>query len=221
VLRVGLTGGLASGKSFVGETLASLGCKLLKADDVGHQLLQPGGAAFEPVVQAFGKQILGEDGSIDRKRLGARVFENKAELEMLNGIIHPLVFAEENRFFDETEAANPRGVAVVEAAILIETGSYTTFDKLLIAWCPEETQIARAIHRGMSREQALARLSNQMPLREKLPFADAVIDTSGTKEETAVDVAELYQKLVMWEAEQFEANNGNAGGAGASDLGQP
>jgi dephospho-CoA kinase len=199
LLRVGLTGGLASGKSFVGETLVSLGCHLMKADEVGHRLLEPEGAAFREVLRAFGSEILNTDGRIHRARLGAVVFGDKAKLERLNNIIHPLVFAEEDRFFREVEAADPQGIGVVEAAILIETGSHKMFDKLVIAWCPEEMQIARAIHRGLTREQAVARLSHQLPLAEKLPLADAVVDTSGSKEETARHVAELYRKLVMWQ----------------------
>jgi dephospho-CoA kinase len=212
MLRVGLTGGLASGKSFVGDTLAGLGCALLKADEVGHRLLEPGGAAYPAVVAAFGNEILSPDGRIDRPQLASLVFGHPERLRTLNEIVHPLVFAEEERFFgrllaeeqevfergdsQQGEGARHGRIGVVEAAILIETGNYRNFEKILVAWCPRETQIARAIHRGLTREQALARLEHQMPLDEKLAYADAVIDTSGTKDETRVKVEAVYHRLL-------------------------
>jgi dephospho-CoA kinase len=207
MLRVGLTGGLASGKSFVGDTLAELGCALLKADEVGHRLLEPDGAAYPQVVEAFGGEILAADGRIDRAQLAARVFGHPERLNLLNEIIHPFVFEEEERFFErlvhEEGLAREHGgragkgrIGVVEAAILIETGNYRSFEKILVAWCPRETQIARAVHRGLTREQALARLEHQMPLDEKLAFADVVIDTSGTKEETRVNVEAVHRRWV-------------------------
>ena len=204
--RVGLTGGLASGKSFVGDTLVSLGCSLLKADEVGHRLLEPGGAAYPLVLDAFGSSILEPDGRIDRTRLANLVFGHPDRLRTLNGIIHPLVFKEEERFFEELARAQAeasregRGtvckVGVVEAAILIETGNHESFEKIWVAWCPREVQIQRAVHRGLSHAQALSRLEHQMPLDEKLAYADEVIDTSGTKEETRANVGAAYRRLL-------------------------
>lgn len=204
--RVGLTGGLASGKSFVGDTLQSLGCALLKADEVGHRLLEPGGAAYPLVLEAFGGGILDARGEIDRGRLAALVFGHPERLEALNAIVHPLVFAAEEQFFGELsgreEAARDKGeaaacgVGVVEAAIIIETGNHKNFEKIWVAWCPRETQIERAIHRGMTREQVLSRLEHQMPLDEKLTYADEVIDTTGTKEETRARVLAAYRRLI-------------------------
>ncbi|MDZ7638008.1 MAG: dephospho-CoA kinase [Bryobacterales bacterium] len=204
--RVGLTGGLASGKSFVGDTLASLGCALLKADDVGHRLLQPGGAAYPLVVAAFGDSILQPDGAIERSHLAALVFGHPERLKTLNAIIHPLVFEEEERFFErlEKEAPTPARpgeqpppkIGVVEAAILIETGNHLNFEKIWVAWCPREVQIERAVHRGLTREQALSRLEHQMPLDEKLRFADEVIDTSGSKDDTVALVEAAHRRLL-------------------------
>ncbi|MCU0227967.1 MAG: dephospho-CoA kinase [Bryobacterales bacterium] len=197
---MGLTGGLASGKSFVADILVTLGCHLLKADEVGHRLLEPNGAAFAPVVEAFGPDILGEDGRIDRARLGAIVFQYPSQLERLNAIVHPLVFDEEERFLSRAALQHPGGIGIVEAAILIETGNHSSFDKILVAWCPPELQVERAMHRGMSREAALARMARQMPLGEKLSFADAVIDTSGDKEATRQQVLAAHRKLREWAA---------------------
>jgi dephospho-CoA kinase len=196
MLRVGLTGGLASGKSFVGESLASLGCHLLKADELGHLVLEPGGAAYAPAVEAFGREILDEDGRIVRRRLGALVFGDAEKLALLNSFVHPAVIAREEEWMRVTEAADPAGIAVVEAAILVETGSYRRFQKLVLAICSTEQQIERAMKRdGLSREDVLHRLERQMPLDEKRKFADYVIDTSGAKAATLIEVRHLYEQL--------------------------
>lgn len=196
MLRVGLTGGLASGKSFVGEALASLGCHLLKADELGHKLLQPGTEVYGRVVDAFGPSILDAEGRIVRRALGSLVFDDPQKLALLNSMVHPAVIEEEERWMRQTEASDPHGIAIVEAAILIETGSYKRFDKIVLAVCSDEQQIARAMKRdGLSREEALARLSRQMPLAEKRKFADFVVDTSGEKEQTLVQVRRLYDEL--------------------------
>lgn len=196
MLRVGLTGGLASGKSFVGEALASLGCHLLKADDLGHQLLQPGTQVYENVVEAFGPGILDSEGRIVRRALASLVFENPEKLALLNSLVHPAVIEEEERWMQQIAASDPHGIAIVEAAILIETGSYRRFDRIVLAVCSDEQQIARAMKRdGLTREEALARLQRQMPLAEKRKFADFIIDTSGEKEQTLVQVHRLYEEL--------------------------
>lgn len=196
MLRVGLTGGLASGKSFVGEALAALGCHLLKADEMGHQVLEPGGAAYAGVVEAFGREILDEQGRIVRRSLGRLVFGHPERLELLNSLVHPAVIAREEEWMRGIEAADPAGIAVVEAAILIETGSHRRFQKLVLAVCEREQQIERAMKRdGLSREEVLHRLERQMPLEEKRNFADYVIDTSGAKAATLDQVRRLYEEL--------------------------
>ena len=197
MLRVGLTGGLASGKSFVGRALADLGCLLIQADQLGHQVLEPGGEAYDGVVKEFGPEILGADGRIDRPKLAAQVFHDSQRLAALNALVHPLVWARESRLMDEYAAAHPHGIAVVEAAILVETGSYRNYSKLIVAVCSEEQQIERAMSRdGMTREQVLDRLSRQMPLAEKIKYADYVIDTSGAKESTLAQTRDVYQALL-------------------------
>ena len=197
MLRVGLTGGLASGKSFVGRALADLGCLLIRADELGHQVLEPAGEAYDGAVREFGPGILNADGTIDRRKLAALVFHDPAQLAKLNALVHPPVQARERRLMDEYAAAHPRGIAVVEAAILVETGSYRDYAKLIVAVCGEEQQIERAMSRdGMTREQVLDRLSRQMPLAEKIKYADYVIDTSGAKENTLAQTRAVHQALL-------------------------
>lgn len=197
MLRVGLTGGLASGKSFVGRALADLGCLLIQADELGHQVLEPGGEAYDSVIREFGPGIVRADGAIDRPKLAALVFHDSQRLAALNALVHPPVWARERRLMDEFAAAHPHGIAVVEAAILVETGSYRNYAKLIVAVCSEEQQIERAMSRdGMTREQVLDRLSRQMPLAEKIKYADYVIDTSGAKESTLAQTRAVHQALL-------------------------
>ncbi len=196
MLRVGLTGGLASGKSFVGHALADLGCHLIQADELGHQVLLPGAEAYDEVVQEFGNDILDQDGFIDRKKLGELVFGQPELLEKLSKIVHPKVGARQKRIIDEIVQADPKAIIVVEAAILVETGSYKRCDRLIVAVCSAEQQMERAMKRGAyTREEVLARLSRQLPLEEKLKVADYVIDTSGTKEDTIAQVRAVYDSL--------------------------
>ena len=197
MLRVGLTGGLASGKSFVGRALADLGCYLIRADELGHQVLEPGGEAYDAVVREFGPGILNPDGTMDRRRLGALVFHDPARLAKLNALVHPPVRARTRRLLEEYESAHPDGIAVAEAAILIETGSYRDYARLILAVCGKEQQIERAMARdGLTREQVLDRLGRQMPLDEKIQYADYIIDTSGAKENTLAQTRAVYQSLL-------------------------
>jgi dephospho-CoA kinase len=196
MLKVGLTGGLASGKSFVGQALADLGCHLIQADELGHQVLARGGAAFDPVVAEFGAGILAPDGSIDRQRLAAEVFTRPERLAALTRLVHPPVILRENELTAEIAAREPGAIVVVEAAVMIEAGSHVRFDKLVLAVCTQAQQVERAMLRDrITREKALARIGRQMPLEEKLKFADYVIDTSGAKAETLRQVQEVYHLL--------------------------
>ena len=195
MLKVGLTGGLASGKSFVGQALADCGCLLIQADELGHAVLAPGGEAFEAVVKEFGADIV-EDGRIDRRRLAARVFADPQALARLNALVHPPVIAREEKMMDEFAERQPRGIAVVEGAILIETGSYKRFDRLIVVACTPEQQVERALDRDdMTEGEVRARLSRQMPLEEKRKLADFVIDTSGTKQDARRQACGVYEEL--------------------------
>lgn len=196
MLRVGLTGGLASGKSFVGNTLVSFGCQLIEADELGHRVMLPGAEAYDAVVAEFGPGILDPERRIDRRKLGAIVFENPERLEKLSSLVHPPVRAREKRLIEEIGQADPRAIVVVEAAILVETGSYKNFDRLIVAVCSLEQQIERAMKRdGRTREEVTARLSRQLPLEQKVRVADYVIDTSSTKENTIEQTRAVYGSL--------------------------
>lgn len=196
MLKVGLTGGLASGKSLVGEALVSSGCFLIQADELGHEALAPGGEAYDAVVREFGREILTGGGVVDRQHLGALVFASPERLARLNALVHPGVVRREEELIAEFAAREPRGIAVVEAAILIETGSYKRFDRIILVWCAEQQQVERALRRGGAEEgDVRARISRQMPLAQKRKFADFVIDTSGEKQDTLRQARAVYEAL--------------------------
>ncbi len=196
MLLVGLTGGLASGKSHVGRQLAAFGCLLVKADEMGHRVLMPGGEAYEPAIAEFGPEILDPDGTINRRKLAALVFGNPERLETLNHLVHPAVRIRTRAIIDEFAVNHPDGIAVVEAAILVETGTYRNYDRLIVVVCTEEQQIQRAMDRdGITREEAEARLRRQLPLAEKIKYADYVIDTSGSRESTTAQTRAVYEAL--------------------------
>jgi dephospho-CoA kinase len=196
MLRIGLTGGLASGKTFVGHALVELGCHLIEADELGHQVLMPGAEAYDPVVNEFGDEILDEDRHIIRRKLGALVWDKPERLAKLNGFVHPAVIARQQRIIAEITQRDPAAIVVVEAAILVETGSYRRFDRLIVVVCTFEQQVERAMRRGAySRQEVLARLNRQLPLEEKVRVADYVIDTSGAKEQTLEQVKSVYGSL--------------------------
>jgi dephospho-CoA kinase len=195
MLQIGLTGGLGSGKTFVGQTLEGYGCHLIQSDSVGHEVLLPGGEAYEPVVREFGKEILAEDGSIDRRKLAAAVFDRPERLERLNQLVHPAVRSRQEKAIEALRRTDPDGIVVVEAAILVETGSYKKFDRLIVVVCRLDQQIERAMKRGMSLEEVEARLKRQLPNEEKMRVADYVIDSSRSKEETAEQVRAVYEGL--------------------------
>ena len=196
MLRVGLTGGLASGKSFVGKALADLGCFVIRADELGHQVLLRGGEAYDAVLAEFGRGILNKESEIDRRKLAALVFDAPEKLEALNRLVHPPVRERERRLAEEFARQDPAAIIVIEAAILVETGAWKTYDRLIVVVCTPEQQVERAMHRdGITRQEAEARLRRQLPLREKVKFAHYVIDTSGSKENTLEQTEAVYRAL--------------------------
>lgn len=196
MLKVGLTGGYASGKSLVAGEFQRLGCHVIHADLLGHAVLEPGAAAYGPAVEAFGPQILIANGEIDRRKLAAVVFEKPELLQKLNSFVHPAVIEIEEEMLASFAAQDPRGIAVIEAAILIETGRDRMFDRLILTAVDQETQIARGIKRDhLTREQVLSRLARQLPLEEKKRHAHYVIDTSGEKQDTIRQVEAIFRDL--------------------------
>ena len=196
MLTVGLTGGYASGKTTVAQELERLGCFLIYADKLGHRVLEPSGEAYRPTAEAFGPDILNADRTINRRKLGAIVFASPHQLTLLNSIVHPAVYRIQDQLLREFGKKQPHGIAAVEAAILIETGRYQRYDRLIVTTCNEQLQMARAMARdGLTEEQVRSRLCSQMPVAQKISFAHYVIDTSGSPGETASQVAAVHADL--------------------------
>jgi dephospho-CoA kinase len=195
MLRVGLTGGIATGKSTVGQMFVELGCHLIDSDTITHQLYEPGQSLHTAVVETFGQRVLGPDGTINRRVLGEIVFNDPEALANLNGLLHPAVIRRQQEWFDETEVSDPQGIGIVDATLLIETGNYKTFDKLIVVAIPLEEQKRRLRHRGLSEEQIELRIRSQMPTEEKIKYADYIIDSSKELANTRRQVAEVNSKL--------------------------
>lgn len=197
MLKVGLTGGIATGKSYVLSVLAELGCETSDADRLAHAAIASGRPAYDEILAAFGRDILSEGGEIDRLRLGHVVFADAQARARLNAIVHPRVYEAQQQWFDELAARNPSAIAVVDAALMIETGSYRRFDIIVVVYCRPALQLERLMSRsGLTREAAEARIKAQMPSEEKLKYADYSIDTSEGFESTRRRVVELYEILV-------------------------
>ena len=197
MLKVGLTGSIAVGKSYVLSVLAELGCAIFDADKIAHSVMEPGREAHQHIVREFGQGVLAEDGSIDRSKLGAIVFADQARRKRLNEIVHPRVIEEQNRLLEDVELTRPDAIVVIDAALMIESGGYKRFDKLIVVFCDRETQIERLMRRGeITRDDAERRVAAQMTSDEKLRYADYKINTCGTFEETRARVMEVHEELV-------------------------
>jgi dephospho-CoA kinase len=197
ILRVGLTGGIASGKTTVADLLAGLGVFVLDADAVAHSVMEPGAPAYDPVVERFGKSILDEDGRIVRRLLAQMVFHDREARLALNAIVHPEVMAEANRRIGEYAPHARTRISVFDAALLVESGLYKQFHRLIVASCSRDTQIRRLLVRdGLSPSEAEARIDSQAPLTEKLAVADYVVDTEGTLRETRKQTEGVYSALL-------------------------
>jgi len=201
-LRVGLTGGIASGKTTVALTFRRLGAVVLDADVLAHALLEPGGAAYDAVVARFGPEILDAERRIERPKLASIVFSDAKARADLEAILHPRIFEQAEQRLTFELARRPAPIAVVEAALLVETGSYTRFDRLVLAACSREAQMRRLIARGLTPEEAFARLEAQGSLDAKKAVADFVIDTEGTLEQTRHQSERVYAALVAEHADR-------------------
>jgi dephospho-CoA kinase len=196
MLIVGLTGGVASGKTGVSQILREEGAYLIDADQIARELVQPHTATWNELIRVFGKEILQEDGSIHRKRLAAKVFSDPEQRNLLNQILHPRIKAEMNRRVKEIGQKDPNAIVVIDAALLIELGDHREMDKVIVVTSTEKQQIERLKKRdGVDQEEAQRILFSQMPLEEKMKVADFVIQNEGSFEETRRRVKEIFQEL--------------------------
>jgi len=192
----GLTGGIASGKSTVGRFFAELGAKVIDADRLGHELVHPQLPAYLEIVERFGKEVLTPSGEVDRKRLGEMVFSDPEKLRALNAILHSRIIERSEELAGHYLAENAQAVVMVEAALIYEVGLAERFHKMIVAWCRPEQQLERLLaNAGVSREEAEQRLAVQMASEEKRRRAHYVVDCSGSKENTRLQVEALYPEL--------------------------
>ncbi len=196
MLRVGLTGSIAVGKSFVTSVFAELGCRVLDADQTAREVVMPGAAGLEAVVQSFGKDVLARDGTLDRARMASIVFADEEKRLRLNHILHPFIIARQDEILRGWEREVPNGIAIVDAALMIESGGYKRFDKLIVVHCRPEVQLERLMLRDkLTLAEAQRRIASQMPQEEKQQYADYLIDTSDGFELTRERTAEVYKEL--------------------------
>ena len=195
ILRVGLTGGIASGKSTIRELFAKLGCVTIDADALVAELYRPGAAGHEALVRTYGREILRADGEIDRQKLSAVAFTSAEEAQKLNRLIHPIVLDQAEGRMREIERGDVDAIAIVEATLLIEAGAVPRYDKLVVVDVDRETQVARAVARGKSREEVIRRIANQLPREERLRHADYVIENSGDLAAAEERTRAVYDRL--------------------------
>lgn len=195
ILKVGLTGGIASGKSTIMRNFASLGCVTVDADAIVARLYRPGAAGHDAVVRTYGAGVLQENGEIDRKKLADIAFANAEEARRLNALIHPIVVDEQARMMAAAEARDDDAIYLVEATLLLESGGRQRYDRIVVVDVAPEVQIARAIGRGMTEAEVRRRIAHQMPRAERLRQADYVIDNSGDREQGLAETLRVYERL--------------------------
>lgn len=196
MLRVGLTGSIAVGKSHVSKLLAEFGCHVLDADQTAREVVAPGTQGLAEIVAAFGREVLRADGTLDRARLGAIVFADEQARLRLNALLHPSIMQAQDEWLQACAAADPQGIAVIDAALMIESGGYRRFDRLIVVHCRPEVQLKRLMRRErLTRAAAEQRMAAQMPQAEKMRYADFLIDTSGDYAETRVRTSAVYEQL--------------------------
>ena len=199
MLKVGLTGSIAVGKTFVCDLFRELGAHVLDADVAAREVVEPGSAGLATVIESFGEDILLPGGGLDRAKLGSIVFADAEKRQLLNSIVHPLVIEKQNEWLEQVENDDPHGIAIVDAALMIESGGYKRFDKLIVVWCRPDVQLDRLMRRDrLSKVEAARRIAAQMPQEEKKSYADYLIDTSGLKEDTRRQAADVFAQLKLY-----------------------
>ena len=195
MLRVGLTGSIGVGKSYVASVFVELGCHVLDADLTAREVVLPGTPGLKAITHEFGEEILNTDGTLDRKRLGALVFADENQRQRLNHILHPFIIARQDEILRAWELEDPNGIGIVDAALMIESGGYKRFDKLIVVHCRPEVQLERLMLRDkLALAEAERRINSQMSQEEKQKFADYLIDTSDGFDLTKARTVEVYNQ---------------------------
>lgn len=198
MLKVGLTGSIAVGKTYVCEVFRELGAAILDADQTAREVVEPNTKGWQLIVENFGADVLQSNKQIDRVKLGAIVFRDEAKRQLLNSIVHPLVFEAQKQWLNVLEKQKSTEIAIIDAALMIESGSYRRFEKLIVVWCEPEIQLQRLILRNnLSEDEAKKRIQSQMPQAEKKKYADFLIDTSKGFEAAKLKTIEIFEKLKL------------------------
>jgi dephospho-CoA kinase len=196
MLRVGLTGSIAVGKSFVASVFTESGCRVSDADVVAREAVALGSPGLDALVARFGNNILLPDGTLDRQKLGATIFADPIKREHLNSLLHPYIIAAQDEIMHGWEQTDPWGIGIIDASLMIESGGYKRFDKMVVVHCREEIQLARLMERDQLTEmEAKRRIAAQLPQSEKIRYADFLIDTSAGFVDTRRQTVEVYEKL--------------------------
>lgn len=197
MLKIGLTGSIAVGKTFVTEVFRELGCFVLDADKTAREVVETGTIGWQKIVENFGRKVLNADDSLNRAALGAIVFADAEKRQLLNSILHPLVFDSQNEWLTRVEAENSKAIAIIDAALMIESGGYKRFDKIIVVWCQPDIQIERLMKRNnFSPEEAVQRIAAQMPQDEKKRYADFLIETTAGFDEAKRQTERVFEKLI-------------------------
>ncbi len=196
MLKVGLTGSIAVGKSYVCEIFRELGAFVLDADQTAREVVQPKTKVLRLITKEFGNEILHPNGELDRIKLGAIVFTDESKRQLLNAIVHPLVIEKQDEWLRQIESENAGTICIIDAALMIESGGYNRFDKLIVVWCNSDIQLKRLMLRNnLSEEEALKRINSQMPQDEKKTYADFLIDTSEGFKAVQQQTYEVFEQL--------------------------
>lgn len=199
MLKVGLTGSIAVGKTYVCEILLELGAFVLDADLTARKVVEPNTVGWKKIIEHFGQEALQSDNTLNRAKLSEIIFADESKRQLINSIVHPLVIEAQNEWLSEMEIQNPQGIAVIDAALMIESGGHRRFEKMIVVWCEPEIQLERLMARNaLSRENALRRIKSQMSQEEKKRFADFLIDTSKGFEAARKQTIETFEQLKLY-----------------------
>jgi dephospho-CoA kinase len=199
MIIAGITGTIGTGKSTVAAMFGDLGAFIIDADKLAHEVVEPGKPAWQAIIDKFGRKLLNQDQTLNRQMLANIVFNDKAKLQVLNSIVHPEVFKEDQRLVNERKAADPDGLIIKDIPLLLEMGGDVArlfVDKIIVVYASPDIQLKRLIARGVSEADARNRINNQVPVKDKMKMADFVINNDGTLEETRVQVRTINQALI-------------------------